>query len=646
MTERKTIKNYCKYCDQAFLSKYVRDMHEKVKHGSGYVSAEKPKKMPVIKKPKKEPKSLQILPVKTEPNIDLPAGIMDFGQPPEAQFTDQDLLNFVDKKHQAMNKHGKKNQSKPPPQGQHNIRIPEDMLFPVPEELLLKEGYMHTSAAPPTNYAPGNGAVNGLGQQLQTAALPKAKQGVAVISGAKAPKARPPRAPKAPAPRVQAPPLVPQNDSKYDLQKELGFMEPTFTKSGLVTPSVHQSGLGAPRPPPSQQLYLRTQPAPAPAMPPSNGPSQEAIIMARNAMRIQSSPGQHSPLVLNSQQSLASYSPQHVQRSSSLGYEALRSPEMQLAASPRPVHRRSIEERSPGPFLPQQQQQQQQQRPAVIQENSYRPATVLKATSRATYSSPEPVVPQQAPRPIALESRSVIFPSKPLPKEDLKSVQVMQAAPAYRPPPASKPPDDLLAQTLQLSEIDGFDFTEEKDMPNLVSTQEITLGDLKHLRTETVSIPGAQVLRGQQVKQLPIVTNGGDQKLEDLLDFSNITYQDVRQLIGPTENMIVYPEADGSYSEVIATGSQQTVMLQAQPIAASSRPVAQQAGQQPQAITFSSTQSFTLQSNASLTTSTSMPTFTTDLVYPDIGSAALEAGTVYATIPEQKRDKREEKWWA
>ena len=111
MTERKTIKNYCKYCDQAFLSKYVRDMHEKVKHGSGYVSAEKPKKMPVIKKPKKEPKSLQILPVKPEPNIDLPAGIMDFGQPPEAQFTDQDLLNFVDKKHQAMNKHGKKNQS-------------------------------------------------------------------------------------------------------------------------------------------------------------------------------------------------------------------------------------------------------------------------------------------------------------------------------------------------------------------------------------------------------------------------------------------------------------------------------------------------------------------------------------------------------
>ena len=291
---------------------------------------------------------------------------------------------------------------------------------------------------------------------------------------------------------------------------------------------------------------------------------------------------------------------------------------MQLAASPRPLHRRSIEERSPGPFLP-QQQQQQQQRPAVIQENSYRPATVLKATTRAAYSSPEPVVPQQAPRPIALESRSVIFPSKPLPKEDLKSVQVMQAAPAYRPPPASKPPDDLLAQTLQLSEIDGFDFTEEKDMPALVSTQELTLGDLKHLSSGTITIPNAQMRVQGQGEQ---VQTNGHEKLEDLLDFSNITYQDVRQLIGPTENMVVYPEADGAYSEVIASGSQQRVMVQPAPAAS-----------------FSSAQSFTLQS-ASLTTSTpagsSMPTF---------DMASLVPTTVF-NLQEQKPKRPEEKWWA
>ena len=115
LTERKTIKNYCKYCDQAFLSKYVRDMHEKVKHGSGYVSAEKPKKMPVIKKPKKEPKSLQIMPIKTEASESPP--VQNFGEQSAAnataQFSDHDLLNFVDKKHQAMNKQAKKNQSKP-----------------------------------------------------------------------------------------------------------------------------------------------------------------------------------------------------------------------------------------------------------------------------------------------------------------------------------------------------------------------------------------------------------------------------------------------------------------------------------------------------------------------------------------------------
>merc|ERR1719305_883871 len=134
-----------------------------------------------------------------------------------------------------------------------------------------------------------------------------------------------------------------------------------------------------------------------------------------------------------------------------------------IAAAGRPVaqvHMSSIEERSPGPFLP----QQQQQRPAVIQENSYRPtlAAVLSKPSTsqsiisrsASYTSPPPVVPpqQQAPRPIALESRSVIFPSKPLPKEELKQVQVMQPTPA--PAPFINKPIDVLAQTLQLSEID------------------------------------------------------------------------------------------------------------------------------------------------------------------------------------------------
>merc|ERR1712083_136063 len=78
-------------------------------------------------------------------------------------------------------------------------------------------------------------------------------------------------------------------------------------------------------------------------------------------------------------------------------------------------------------------------------------------------------------------------------------------------------------------------------------TQELKLEDLKHLRSETMTIPTSKV-------------NNGPEEFKDLLDFSNITYQDVRQLIGPTDNMIVYPESEsGTYSQVVASGAQQQV---------------------------------------------------------------------------------------
>merc|ERR1712004_704602 len=109
--------------------------------------------------------------------------------------------------------------------------------------------------------------------------------------------------------------------------------------------------------------------------PSNNGPSHEALMMARNAMRHQQAgivrqqqaglvhqQQQRSPIVINSQNnpgSLASYSsptPQHVQqRSTSLGYEGLRSPEMQ-------------------------------QLPAVIQENSYRPTLAAAVLNKPSTS--------------------------------------------------------------------------------------------------------------------------------------------------------------------------------------------------------------------------------------------------------------------
>ena len=71
LSERKPVKNFCKYCDQSFLSKYVRDMHEKVKHlqrdnfDKNMSKKVPPLKVP-IKKQKPNPNSLQILPINKE----------------------------------------------------------------------------------------------------------------------------------------------------------------------------------------------------------------------------------------------------------------------------------------------------------------------------------------------------------------------------------------------------------------------------------------------------------------------------------------------------------------------------------------------------------------------------------------------------
>merc|ERR1712083_1018165 len=90
-------------------------------------------------------------------------------------------------------------------------------------------------------------------------------------------------------------------------------------------------------------------------------------------------------------------------------------------------------------------------------------------------------------------------------------------------------------------------------------TQELKLEDLKHLRSETMTIPTSKV-------------NNGPEEFKDLLDFSNITYQDVRQLIGPTDNMIVYPESEpGTYSEVVASGAQQVIFSSTSTAQTSSR---------------------------------------------------------------------------
>ena len=64
--------------------------------------------------------------------------------------------------------------------------------------------------------------------------------------------------------------------------------------------------------------------------------------------------------------------------------------------------------------------------------------------------------------------------------------------------------------------------------------QELKLEDLKHLRTEP-PVP-KQLIAGQLSAggggSVPAPQNGGSEDLRDLIEFSNISYQDVRQLMG------------------------------------------------------------------------------------------------------------------
>ena len=135
-------KHLCRYCEQPFLSRTVRDMHEKAKHitpgslGPSYTPEASPqpviKKVPPLKVNLKKVNSLQIVPVKQEnehngphnssssgiQSLDPLTGEMTQSFPPaptSAQkfpsqpLTDADMMNFVDKKHKAMLKKGQQN---------------------------------------------------------------------------------------------------------------------------------------------------------------------------------------------------------------------------------------------------------------------------------------------------------------------------------------------------------------------------------------------------------------------------------------------------------------------------------------------------------------------------------------------------------
>lgn len=811
LSERKPVKNFCKYCDQSFLSKYVRDMHEKVKHlqrdnfDKKTIKKVPPVKVP-IQKQKPNPNSLQIMPINKEAdpsksmeysggmsaNFDLneamntkrvmmPNSTMGrqnshpssfnhsnayYNAPHQnplpfassnKPFIEADLINFVDKKHQAMNKYAErmKQQNKNTTGGHFRAKqearlmnheqllnsvsqnfspnetgkvqrntIPEDMLFAVSDELLsIKQenvGFAEAQSHARTynNKMPGGPDSRVLSRttSLPENSVMQNKNGINHISKISSP---PSAMQQIMSPRTEdrtssliSPPfkkmekLSPDSgfpgspEPKYDLQKELGFMEPTFQKSEIDTnapklpgpPDINkyaqpsttlshslQSIMMRPEESRPSQVFQRNQVFRPPNILENQTPQTNSLAVKHGQTLHQTHPQNFagSQAMSNSMMMIPRGGNESInQRRSSLNlsHGNLGSPEKLSSStnlklmSPSPqsvINRKSMDDvaslncsnyipRRPSipmpssnmPYAPGQQPsvnptEKTVNRNGKSEYNFGFASTMLTSTSNHM---------SQAPRPIALESRSSNIPSKthsmPIMQTMVKNnfQETVSTAQNRSEQPKQGKPIDVLAQTLKLSEISAdftdFDFApqEPPKMPMLVTnsrstpavsliqqpeTQELKLEDLKHLRSETMSIPSS--------RSMPSKVSNGHEEFKDLLDFSNITYQDVRQLIGPTDNMVVYPGVEaGTYSEVVASGAQ-AVFSSTSTAHTSSRLATAISNSGNGLYPASSIPSFSLQApslpSSATMTAASMPSFSQDLVYTDIVN--LDPNAVY-----------------
>jgi hypothetical protein len=472
-------------------------------------------------------------------------------------------------------------------------------------------------------------------------------------------------------------------EPKYDLQKELGFMEPTFQKSVIepgnksklqgpsdmnkyIQPSTTISIMTRPEESRSAHVFQRNQ---------SFRPQNISETQGTQVNNMVAKQGQH----LNQSQRPSFTAMQSMshnmmnprsnesnnQRRSSLNltHGNMSSPEKSSSAtnmkqmSPQTItNRKSMDDvaalnrsnfipRRPSIPMPSSRPyttpQQALKSPNCNGKSDYNFSfTSSSMTTTSNHMS-------QNPRPISLESRSSNIPSKTLSMPIMHTMvrnnfQATVSTESRNVQPKQNKPIDVLAQTLKLSEISSdftdFDFVpqEPPKMPMLVTnsrstpavsliqqptqpTQELKLEDLKHLRPETMSIPPS--------RSVPPKGSNSQEEFKDLLDFSNITYQDVRQLIGPTDNMIVYPESEpGTYSEVVASGAQQVIFSSTSTAQTSSRLATQISNSGSGIYPSSSIPTFTLPASSAMTVS-SMPSFSQDLVYTDIIN--LDPNAVY-----------------
>jgi len=827
LSERKPVKNFCKYCDQSFLSKYVRDMHEKVKHlQREYHEKNTSKKVPplkvAIKKQKPNSNSLQILPINKEgeagnsmsqsaesPSSFNPAEVLynKGGSLPNpgmgnqnslsynhsnafcnAQhqnsmpytskpFNETDLINFVDKKHQALNKQAERNkqQSKNSRGGQFSTKglqvnplnaaqrpinhgqflnsmpqnfsphetgkvqkkesvntIPEDMLFAISDDMIsVKQqnvGLSNVHNQPRiynktpvsqelkilqrNNSMPeNNGLQNNNGNTNGISHLSKVKSPPSAIQHNMRPNTEERTSTIISPPLKKMLKLSPDSgfpgspESKYDLQKELGFMEPTFQKSSIETnnkpsklpgpPDINkysqpsntlshslQSIMTRPEDSRSTQVFRRSQDEFRQQNIMQNMPSHANSMMVKQSHPINQTqtpdftglqPMPNSTMMTRGISEINNH--RRLSMNNLIGTDKLGSPhkskleelspnaKLKQMSSQTVINRKSMDDmsvldrsnfipRRPSIPMPSNRPYAPSQQPSPLPTDR-----IVNRNGKTDYDfrlvSTTPTLTanlmSQAPRPISLESRSSNIPSKthsmPIVHTMVKNdFRVNISTETVAAQPKQSKPIDVLAQTLKLSEISAdfdFDFApqEPPKMPMLVTnsrstpalslvqqpeTQELKLEDLKHLRAEAMSIPTSRSLHSK--------SSNGHEDFKDLLDFSSITYQDVRQLIGPTDNMIGYPESEtGTYSEVIASGSQQMALSSSSTVQSSSRVATTLSNSGTSMFPASSIPTFTLQapslSSSTAMTASSMPSFSQDLVYTDIIN--LDPNAVY-----------------
>jgi len=271
--------------------------------------------------------------------------------------------------------------------------------------------------------------------------------------------------------------------------------------------------------------------------------------------------------------------------------------------------------------------------PSLLQTSRPPPGVLHQSAAPRQTSRPPPSVMSAiaGPRPISLQSRNdqtnvmsvpLRLPTQPLPPPPA----LQQVVPT--PVQTNKANNlDVLAHTLKLADLD-FDFEPAEPVrggggSSLVppsETQELKLEDLKHLRDSTV----------------PKVVNNGD-PISQLLDFSNITYQDV---ISAADTLTVYPGPGAGSTE-----AEQIIFSSGSSSFLGSSPVMVQTSRPPNSVMVSSLDAssvlFSVPSTGSPTSFSSGAGGPGDI--SDLINMETQSTSAFPPFSQDKKDQ--DKWW-